>query len=438
MNKPPFPKPPPVDPLPLDEWLDRTDRAEVGREPFFHGRDEEYKVFQKAAKSLESGQIGGGTMIFQGAPGAGKTALMMECMEAVRLHSTPEDPWVAVSIGPATLRSAAGIIMIMIEESNRERERLLDRFPEQVPRKLEKLKGIGQKLLSELAKLGYTVSDGGLDVTMHGKPVSDHSQEDILAEQLFRDAAPLFKDIRMVIFIDEAQNTPVSESTKAAMDCLHRDTKGIPLIAAFFGLSDTKSVLRQCGLSRFARGRVITLDTLSHEETTSAIQSVFNAYNLGIPSKTQAAWADELSMLSQGWPQHIKCVSVAAASFIRDHEGRVEENMLAEILQHGQELKEDYYSFRLEACSEDTVVYEQIALAASEMPNGVLSRTYLRKITASFLKESKTTFDDFLTNALHAGVLIELNKPPKHYRIPIPSFGNFLLEMSEGTIGYTV
>ncbi|MCY4147969.1 MAG: hypothetical protein OXF73_01180, partial [Gammaproteobacteria bacterium] len=256
--------------------------------------------------------------------------------------------------------------------------------------------------------------------------------------QLFRDAAPLFKDIRMVIFIDEAQNTPVSESTKAAMDCLHRDTKGIPLIAAFFGLSDTKSVLRQCGLSRFARGRVITLDTLSHEETTSAIQSVFNAYNLGIPSKTQAAWADELSMLSQGWPQHIKCVSVAAASFIRDHEGRVEENMLAEILQHGQELKEDYYSFRLEACSEDTVVYEQIALAASEMPNGVLSRTYLRKITASFLKESKTTFDDFLTNALHAGVLIELNKPPKHYRIPIPSFGNFLLEMSEGTIGYTV
>ncbi|MCY4150094.1 MAG: hypothetical protein OXF73_12255 [Gammaproteobacteria bacterium] len=197
----------------------RTDRGESSREAFFRGRETEYDIFRDAVMSLDDGVIGGGTMIFQGAPGAGKTALMMECMEAVRLHSTPEDPWVAVSIGPATLRSAAGIIMIMIEESNRERERLLDRFPEQVPRKLEKLKGIGQKLLSELAKLGYTVSAGGLDVTMHGKPVSDHSQEDILAEQLFRDAAPLFKDIRMVIFVDEAQNTPVSESTKAAMDC---------------------------------------------------------------------------------------------------------------------------------------------------------------------------------------------------------------------------
>ncbi|MCY4228670.1 MAG: hypothetical protein OXF20_13470 [Gammaproteobacteria bacterium] len=219
MNNRFFPKPTPVAPMPLEKWLRRTDRGESSREAFFRGRETEYDIFRDAVMSLDDGVIGGGTMIFQGAPGAGKTALMMECMEAVRLHSTPEDPWVAVSIGPATLRSAAGIIMIMIEESNRERERLLDRFPEQVPRKLEKLKGIGQKLLSELAKRGYTVSAGGLDVTMHGKPVSDHGQEDILAEQLFRDAAPLFKDIRMVIFVDEAQNTPVSESTKAAMDC---------------------------------------------------------------------------------------------------------------------------------------------------------------------------------------------------------------------------
>ncbi len=438
MNNESFRKPRPVEAPPLDEWLGRVDRAEVGREPFFCGRDEEYKIFQKAANSLKSGHIGGGTMIFQGAPGAGKTALMMECMEAVRLHSTPEDPWVAVSIGPATLRSASGVVMIMIEEANRERERLLEKFPKRIPGKFEKLKVAGQKLLSELVKRGYTVGAGGLDVTMHGKPASAHNQEDILADLLFRDAAPLFKDIHMVIFVDEAQNTPVSESTTAVMDCLHRDAKGIPLVTAFFGLSDTKVVLRQCGLSRFARGRVATLDILSHEEAASALQSVFNAYGPEISATFQTAWADELARLSQGWPQHVKCVSVAAASLIRDHEGRIEKNMLAEILKHGQELMEDYYSFRLEACSEDTVVYEQIARAANEIPNGVLSRTCLRKITASFLKESNTTFDDFLTNALHAGVLMELNQPPKHYRIPIPSFGDFLREMSEGKINYSI
>jgi len=107
-EKPPFPKPPPADPLPLNLWLDDTDRAEVGREPFFRGRDKEYRVFQKAANMLDAGRVGGGTMIFQGAPGAGKTALMQECMEAVRLHSTPDQPWVAASINPATLQITGG------------------------------------------------------------------------------------------------------------------------------------------------------------------------------------------------------------------------------------------------------------------------------------------------------------------------------------------
>ncbi len=39
MNEMPFPKPSPADPLPLETWLRRTDRSEVGREPFFRGRD---------------------------------------------------------------------------------------------------------------------------------------------------------------------------------------------------------------------------------------------------------------------------------------------------------------------------------------------------------------------------------------------------------------
>lgn len=98
MNRTLFPKPPPAEPLPLDDWLKRTDRAEVGREPFFRGRDTEYHVFRSAAVTLNAGHIGGGTMIFQDAPGAGKSALMNECVEAVRRHSTPEEPWIAVSI----------------------------------------------------------------------------------------------------------------------------------------------------------------------------------------------------------------------------------------------------------------------------------------------------------------------------------------------------
>ncbi len=110
MSQVPFSKPPPVELPPQEEWLDLTDHAEVGREPFFSGRDAEYEVFRRALNSLRLGHIGGGTMIFQGAPGVGKSALMLECMEAVRRHSTPNDPWVAVSLNPGTLKSLVNIV----------------------------------------------------------------------------------------------------------------------------------------------------------------------------------------------------------------------------------------------------------------------------------------------------------------------------------------
>ncbi len=68
MNEMPFPKPSPADPLPLETWLRRTDRSEVGREPFFRGRDAEYGVYRSAVTSLSEGIIGGGTIVFQGGP----------------------------------------------------------------------------------------------------------------------------------------------------------------------------------------------------------------------------------------------------------------------------------------------------------------------------------------------------------------------------------
>ncbi|MCY4264410.1 MAG: hypothetical protein OXE78_06105, partial [Gammaproteobacteria bacterium] len=68
MNSEAFPKPCPAAPIPLKIWLGDTDRAEVGREAFFRERDHEYGVFQNALNMLMYGRVGGGTMIFQGAP----------------------------------------------------------------------------------------------------------------------------------------------------------------------------------------------------------------------------------------------------------------------------------------------------------------------------------------------------------------------------------
>ena len=83
-----FKRPPPAAPPPLEEWLLRSDRADRYREPFFRGRVAEYEAFRRGVRALAGGVVGGQTLVFQGAPGAGKSALMHECIAAVRIHST--------------------------------------------------------------------------------------------------------------------------------------------------------------------------------------------------------------------------------------------------------------------------------------------------------------------------------------------------------------
>ena len=77
-------------------------------------------------------------MIFQGAPGAGKTVLMLECMEAVRCHSTADRPWVAISIRPATLKSAVQTVGMIVQAVNAESERLSKMLSGKITGKLEK------------------------------------------------------------------------------------------------------------------------------------------------------------------------------------------------------------------------------------------------------------------------------------------------------------
>jgi len=220
-----FPKPNPARPLPEDVWLRHTDRSEAGREAFFCGRDADYEVFRSALLSLDDGAVGGGTMIFQGAPGAGKSALMLECMEAVRCHSTPEDPWVAVSIYPETLSSSIAVVRRLVQSSNEENQRLAKNAICPARAGLRHLLKLGETLLHGLAERGVAV--GG--VTVGAKPSADSGpQPTVPAEMAFLDASALLEKVRIAVFVDEAQNTPTTDSAKGVIACLHRPPGKFP------------------------------------------------------------------------------------------------------------------------------------------------------------------------------------------------------------------
>ncbi len=422
MNQRPFPKPPPADPLPLDIWLDQADRAEVGREPFFRGREVEFDLFRRAVSSLQAGRVGGGTMVFQGAPGAGKSALMAECLEAVRRHSTPADPWVAVAIKPETLQSSDDVMLLLIEAANTEMKRLSGWEPGPFGGKLERWRELGRKLYGELSERG--VGMGG--VSVGGRPEAGGPGEmKWPAERVFRHAAPLLEQFHLVVGVDEAQNTPVSDPTRGVMDCLHTPPGGIPLVGAFFGLSDTQAVLSQCGLSRFADERVVNLEPLPEDEAASAIRRVFETYGFTGTPADQDRWVTRLAELSQGWPQHVNRVAVAAVRVLRDRGGPMNAPLLEEALARGRERKEAYYAGRLAAGASRAWVYKGLAEAAAER-GGRLSIDDIESLTERGRGKTGESLDRFLTQALHAGLLAPVRDWPDHYRIPIPSFGDYL------------
>ena len=425
MSQRPFPKPPPIEPLPEEVWLDRTDRAEVGREAFFCGRDAEYDVFRNVANSLRSGRIGGGTMIFQGAPGAGKTALMQECMEAVRLHSTPDEPWVAVSVHPGTLSSPIGVVMQLLDAAIEESKRLLKITSGALAQKFGKLLELGVKLYEELSERGIGIAG----IAVGGKSeAGGYSDSTVSSSRIFRCAVPLLEEFHLVVFVDEAQNTPVESGTRGVLDCIHRDLQGIPLVAAFFGLSDTRQVLRKCGLSRFADERVRNLEPLSMKDTAVSFRRMLDTYYIG-EEEEKADWVNALTELSQGWPQHINRIGVAAGRVIRTHEGQLGSNWLEQALEKGIERKNEYYAGRLDVGTNPPWVYKQLALTAATKQSdlaGILSLDEVAQLSEPARKQKEETIDEFVTNALHAGLLAPVINLPYHYRFPIPSLGDYL------------
>ncbi len=425
MNKEIFLKPPPAEPIGAEDYLNRTDRAEVGRSAFFHGRDAEYDVFRNAAIRLNAGDIGGGTMIFQGAPGAGKSALMLECMEAVKRHSTPENPWIATSIKPNTLTSAVTVIRRLVHSVNKENERLAKIVSDPIGKRMRHLLKLGAKLFNELSERGIAV--GGVSVGGKSEAGGD-SHLSIPAEQIFMDAAPLLEQVQIAVFVDEAQNISVNDSTRDVINCLHNPPMDIPLVAAFFGLSDTKQVLRECGLSRIADERVCNLEPLSIEDATASLRCLIDTYYAGSDDE-KTVWANALAELSQGWPQHINRVGVAAGRVLRSHEKRVQRHLLEQALERGAERKNAYYQDRVEASSGELWAYRQLAPKAAERHGSMadtISRQEIMELAGLACWTSRMTVDEFLTDALHAGLLAPAPGLPDHYKIPIPSLGDYL------------
>lgn len=422
-----FEKPACVEPPPLREWLDRVDRAETGREPFFVGRDREFDAFFRAVRLLARGEVGGDTLIYQGAPGAGKTGFMQECMVAVRQHSTSAEPWVAVEIKPGTLVNAADTVHGISQAVDAERYRL--------QRTTSHARALGAKAAAWLRRAQREVSVRGAGVA--GARIGPDSTEDRTAVRHFSDAAARWRGVRLVVFVDESQNIPRQDAARDVLDCIHRGVDGIAMLGVFLGLSDTADVLADCGISRPGAERLFELCPLSEEETKDSVRAMFDAYGIdGVDATDKESrelrdrWVNALAETSQGWPQHLSGVTVAAAREALEARFDLAEASLPAALAGGEAAKTAYYDQRLGRAMPWPGLYKSVALAARPADGAYsLSKDDIETLAAPVLAREGVGLEEFLRRSLHAGVLAPTGAARIAYRVPIPSFARYLREL---------
>ena len=411
-----FRRAPPPPPPPLEDWLLRRDRADGYREPFFAGREAEFGAFQEAARGLEKGFVGGETLLFQGAPGAGKSALMKECAAAVEAQSTLDDTWVAVAVLPSVLEYPAGTAEKIALAVDRERERLAAAESRR-DGTLEKARQRARGTVQNVTERGA----GVMGVRVGARP----TRERIDVQAAFREIENVCRGARVVLFVDEAQNLP--EGVMEVLDAMHRGQTGVALLPVLLGLGDTAAVLAKRGISRPPAKRLVEMSALLPEEARESLLMVFDAY--GVHGRTREAWLHALVETCQGWPQHLNRVAVAAGKVLREHGMNADAAPLAEALAAGEAAKTEYYRDRLrDVPGVRKGVYKRLALLldGGRSDDSFAEEDLEAVVRAAGLDPAGDGYAEWLTESIHCGLLAPTPDSSERYRVPIPSLATYL------------
>ena len=257
---------------------------------------------------------------------------------------------------------------------------------------------------------------------------------------------PIERGGLLVLMIDEAQMIrPGDPDVSQLSEILHgAGGRGspLPIMAMYFGLSDTERRLREAVASRLPRGSVLDLSALPHADCERVVERFFDRYLPRTPAVQVSAWSSALAGESMGWPQHLtnSLRALAAACLETGHTPDAgDPAALVRVLDADRRTRVDYYQDRLEAA---TPWHPLAAPVLAALPEGgateeatlmAMQAARSRRITAmapGFERLDGRSVDDCLDAFVHAGVLSPFRGEDgvKRYGCPIPSLRTWILQ----------
>ncbi|MCY4224649.1 MAG: ATP-binding protein [Bacteroidetes bacterium] len=355
-----------------------------GPSPFFHGREEIIDTFSSGLKFSRDTKKGT-TFLIQGAPGAGKTALL----DVLSNQAKPKG-WEVALINGKDLYDPVSMAQSLGKSYTIDSEYALN---------------VGIKFLG-----------GGLVASVAGHASS---------EEILKCLAP---ENGLILVLDEAQdlqylkNTPKEHNlARDALTVIHNGDVGHPVMLIVGGLGTTESSLGGLGVSGIDGDCTVQLGRLDEESERAVIRDWITHAGgaVGDPSR----WIDSIAEKTHGWPQHIMSYVKPALKYLKSSHGKMTDSGLEFVYEKGNEYREEYYQKRVKGF--DKKKRQDLAKIFADVP---LGDTMELEDIMDALKEEYTEeiAEKLFKKALERGIIDE--RKDGDYGIPIPSFHTWLVD----------
>ena len=321
----------------------------------FAGREPEFKLLDEAVDAVRHGESGR-TVVIQGVPGAGKTALLGEY--AIRLLSGRHmagRPIVPVSLRPNDFDDPPMAVLEEVDRQFREFE-ATGRWGGPINRIVGAAAIAGNAVFSAVTKRNFSEFKASARAP-NSLPVA---LDEYVSFRFDR------RDSTILLMVDEAQNLNDTPQVRRHLDALHGGVHGrLQVLLACFGLVNTIDRLRELGLSRLASGHSRSIGTLSRGE---AKRTVNGTLATAFDEVQRPRWIDRAATVildeSSDFPQHLTNGCRALAEIVLD-EGIGDSPPVEQLRARCRERRREYYNARLRPWSMHTT-----ALAHAFAHNG--------------------------------------------------------------------